>query len=71
MSDGRCFTSYIPNSQMDANFQASNGIMSNNEYRRFLQKNAEVFMTEMTKMCENKASDDCDCFVGMNFEPKE
>lgn len=68
MADGRCFTSYIPNSQMDANFQKSNDIRSNNEYRSFLQKNAEQFMTKMTEMCENKANEDCECFVGMNFD---
>ena len=68
MSDGRCFTSYIPNSQMDTNFQISNDIKSNNEYRTFLQQNAKQFMEEMTEMCFNKASDDCECFVGMNFD---
>lgn len=68
MSDGRCFTSYIPNSEMDAKFQINNKIESNNQYRSFLQKNAEQFMTKMTEMCENKANKDCECFVGMNFD---
>lgn len=68
MADGRCFTSYIPNSQMDANFQMSNEIKSNNEYRMFLQQNAEKFMSEMTNMCMDRANEDCQCFVGMNFE---
>lgn len=68
MSDGRCFTSYIPNSQMDNNFQQKNDIISNNEYRSFLQNNAETFMEDMTEMCFNKASEDCECFVGMHFE---
>ena len=68
MSDGRCFTSYIPNSEMDAKFQMFNKIESNNQYRSFLQKNATQFMNKMTEMCEDKANEDCECFVGMNFD---
>jgi hypothetical protein len=71
MSDGRCFTTYLPNAQMDANIQESNSISSNHAYRTFLQTNAVKFMEDMDKMCINKAAKDCDCFIGMHLTNNE
>ena len=51
MSDARCFASYIPNCQLNNNIQERNKIDSNNEYRAFLQKNADSFMKQMEKVC--------------------
>ena len=59
MSDGRCFTSYIPNCQLNNNVQSRNSINSNNEYRVFLQKNADSFMQQMRKICISEETKIC------------
>ena len=56
MSDGRAFTSYIPNCQMNTNIQSKNEIKSDAEYRAFLQQNAEQIMSNMTTICSEQSS---------------
>ena len=51
MADGRCFTTYIPNCQLNNNIQNRNNIQSNNEYRLFLQTNASEFIEQLQKVC--------------------
>ena len=65
MADGRCFTSYISNCQMNDNIMSRNDISNDANYRRFLQSNAEKLMTQMsdvcfsndTKLCETGCAD--------------
>lgn len=59
MSDGRCFTSYIPNCQLNNNIRDRNNVESNNEYRIFLQKNADSFMDQMRKICISEETKIC------------
>ena len=51
MSDGRCFTSYIANCQLNDNIQIRNNIANDAQYRRFLQENATQLMTQMGDVC--------------------
>ena len=51
MSDGRCFTTYLSNCQMNDNIQIRNTIQSDAQYRQFLQKNANTIMSQMNKVC--------------------
>ena len=63
MSDARCFTTYIPSSQLNINIQNRNQIDSSNAYRMFLQNNGNKLMQDFGKICasnENKiCSDAC------------
>ena len=56
MSDGRCFTSFISNCQLNENIRVKNNKMSNNEYRMFLQENAEQIMSDFKNICGNEAT---------------
>ena len=51
MSDGRCFTSYISNCQMNDNIRLRNEIKNDQEYRMFLQSNAKSLMEAQSNMC--------------------
>tara|TARA_B100001094_G_scaffold256001_1_gene255099 strand:- start:1819 stop:2034 length:216 start_codon:yes stop_codon:yes gene_type:complete len=51
MQDSRCFTSYLPNCQLNNNIQARNNIETNNEYRMFLQQHATEFIEQLEKVC--------------------
>lgn len=51
MSDGRCFTSYIANCQMNDNIQARNSLSNDAQYRKFLQENATALMGQMSNIC--------------------
>lgn len=44
LQDGRSFTNYTRNQVMNQMIRCSNNIRTNNEYRCFLQRNAEKFM---------------------------
>lgn len=62
MQDGRCFTSYLPNCQLNENIMTRNNISNNISYKDFLQSNADVIMDNLKSICKEKS---CDCFVGV------
>lgn len=53
MSDGRCFTSYMPNCELNTQIKSLNKIDNNSEYRSFLQQNADQFMKQMQSTCKH------------------
>ena len=57
MSDGRIFTSYIPNCQMNTNIQTKNNVGSDAEYRVFLQQNATQIIANMNSICATQGSE--------------
>ena len=59
MSDGRCFTSVIPNCQLNENLKKRFNITSNNDYRIYLQENAEQIMNQMKKVCNDSSVLEC------------
>lgn len=59
MSDGRCFTSFIPNCQMNEFFKNKYSSASNNDYRQYLQENAINIMNEFKHTCENETVEEC------------
>ena len=60
MSDGRCFTSVISNCQLNENLKKNFKSKTNNDYRLFLQKNANSIMKEMKNLCKKNAKNECD-----------
>ena len=44
LSDGRSFTNYTSNQVMNQRIRCANNLRTNNEYRCFLQQNADKFM---------------------------
>ena len=68
MSDGRCFTSYIPNVQLNENIINKNKLQNNISYREFLQSHTDKFIEGFEQVCMQKNANECDCFVGMKFE---
>tara|TARA_Y100000816_G_C25708537_1_gene374107 strand:+ start:276 stop:494 length:219 start_codon:yes stop_codon:yes gene_type:complete len=59
MSDGRCFTSFMPNCQMNEFYKNKYNSTTNNEYRQYLQENALEIMDEFKNTCENETVDEC------------
>jgi hypothetical protein len=57
MADGRAFTIYSPSCSLNQYYQQKYNLKDSNEYRQFLQKNADKLREEMEK-CLPK--DDCD-----------
>ena len=51
MSDGRCFTSYISNCQMNDNIRLRNAIKNDQQYRTFLQTQAKTLMAAQSDIC--------------------
>lgn len=60
MSDGRCFTSYISNCQLNDNIKFRNNISNDANYRKFLQENAEMLLGQMNTMCFSDDTKLCD-----------
>lgn len=63
MCDGRTFTSYIPNSELNENIQKYNNISTNNEYRKFLKTSGETFMSNMADMSNKLVNDEHKTFT--------
>ena len=59
MSDGRCFTSYISNCELNRQMMQSNNVNNNNQYRRFLQENSDSIIREQSKICVTNAYKEC------------
>lgn len=70
MSDGRCFTTYLPNVQLNVNIQQKNKIMDNSTYRMFLQDNTDEIIENFQNVCKDKSNNECECFLGMRFDQK-
>lgn len=67
MADGRCFTTYIPDCELNNNIQNRNNISNSSEYRRFLQTNATTLMDNLKDACVNDDTKTCNtCFIGSN-----
>ena len=60
MADGRCFTSYISNCQMNDNIKTSNEITTDSNYRRFLQDNGKPLMQTNSQKCKSDDNKLCD-----------
>lgn len=54
MSDGRCFTDYMPSCQSNAMLMKTMKIDDNNAFRKHLQDNAIQFMKTSQKSCMNQ-----------------
>ena len=59
MSDGRCFTSYSSNCELNRKMMKQHNITNNNEYRRFLQENGDSIIREQSKVCVTNANKEC------------
>ena len=46
MSDGRSFTSYLPNCQLNMNLQESKNISNNVDYKEYIQKNSKKMLND-------------------------
>lgn len=65
MSDQRCFTSYIPNCELNNRIASNNKIQSSSQYRAFLQENAENVIDNMKNVCYTKDDQLCNfCPLG-------
>ena len=58
MSDGRCFTSYMSNCELNKRIMETSNT-SNNEFRAYLQQNAESLMKNTTKVCSDTVDKEC------------
>ena len=56
MSDSRAFTNYLPNCELNNSIQKNYNINNAQEYRHFLQKNADKLRSELFK-CDSKEED--------------
>jgi hypothetical protein len=69
MSDGRVFTSYLPNCELNRALQQNYGTNDVHSYRYYLQQNAEKVMQD-TKI----GTDDCKfcpvCEASLAYRPK-
>jgi hypothetical protein len=54
MSDGRMFTEYTSNCQLNKSLMQSFAKTTNNEYRKYLQTNAEFIMKDFESKCKGK-----------------
>lgn len=68
MSDGRCFTSYIPNCELNKRLMETSNT-SNNEYRMYLQTNAEKLINNTTKVCANAVDKECEYCIDLGRSP--
>ena len=59
MSDGRCFTNFLPNCEYNEVLKNKFQLNSNNKYRTYLQENAESIMNDMKKICSDSTSAEC------------
>ena len=72
MSDGRCLTSFITNCQLNNNIKSRNKLKTNNEYREFLQTNAEQLMSDFKNICNSETEKECiSCWVQQNEHLKK
>lgn len=59
MSDGRCFTSYTSNCELNKKMMREDNITNNNDYRRFLQENADSIIKKQSEICVTNAYKEC------------
>jgi hypothetical protein len=69
MSDGRAFTNFLPNCQINQDLQRIYGTTGLNEYRHYLQTNAEKVMRDTMIKAGECAS--CPiCKASLEYKPK-
>jgi len=67
MSDGRCFTTYIPNFELNRNMQKANGVFNNRDWRIYVQQNGDKVKDDFSDACKNKTKKECgQCFIGID-----
>ena len=54
MADGRGFTNYLPNCQMNKIMESKNGLTNNNDYKTYIQNNADAVMAASTSKVPDK-----------------
>jgi hypothetical protein len=57
MSDGRCFTTYLPSGILNAQMQKQFSVGTGPQYRTFLQENAQKIKEEMRKMSVSQSGE--------------
>jgi len=53
MQDARCFTSYQPNCELNAQLKKLNNVSNDADYRKFLQNNTDALISKMQTMCKH------------------
>jgi len=48
MQDGRAFTTYLPNCQLNNTIQSDKGFLNNVEYKQYIQQNSSSIMQSFT-----------------------
>ena len=67
MADGRCFTTYIPNFELNHNMQKANNVNNNRDWRLYVQENGEKIKDDFADACADKSKSDCaKCFIGID-----
>lgn len=56
MNDGRSFTDYNPNAMLNNQTMQREKIMSNSEYRKYLQKNADLIIKQNQEFSNSKVN---------------
>ena len=64
MSDGRCFTTYMSNCELNKRIMTSSST-SNNDYRAYLQQNAEMLMKNTTTVCSDSVDKECEYCIDL------
>lgn len=64
MSDGRCFTTYMSNCELNKRIMTSSNT-SNNDYRAYLQQNAETLMQNTNKVCSDSVDKECEYCIDL------
>jgi hypothetical protein len=61
LEDGRAFTDYSPSCIVNDKIKSSNNIKNSLDYRKFLQKNAQVLMQNNFKESVKTNKEVCNC----------
>ena len=56
MSDGRVFTNYSSNCELNIKVQNGTNSLNNVEYKKYIQKNAQAVMNQFTSSVPNPKS---------------
>lgn len=69
MQDGRCFTTYISQCELNTQMMANQRIQDSNDFRRFLQTNAEQIMKTTTQVCGDVVRKECEYCIDLGKRP--
>ena len=56
MQDGRIFTNYLPNCQLNNSIQSSQKVLNNVDYKSYIQQNAGQIMNDFTSSTNSDIS---------------